>query len=778
MDALNRYIANQRAYVVEKKKQPLTGFTNQNGEQATWDDISVVFTNSQAVKANFSFNNQNQPHAKIGSTFTQADRLDVETHHLLFAYTLDVLKEKTTRSVKREKITAAKQFLVALNDNVASVSLDEIQEATGSLLHIAKLPLFFNWLHQHKMLPANCIPSFKITTDTLRSKSGDDALEAEQSKLPDEKSLLALGAIFYDVIPPYANENDKSDISTWQARTHATQHHRDSFTCTMAALAMASPNRVAAEQSLLTKQRLQSHTEKVDEKDETVYYLHWRGSKGFKDYQNHINAEMAESVDRALHYTAMATEPARALARFYKKPSLALKDVLGDFQPSIENRIALKPAMNKPTNLIHLGLLLGFFDGTDKCVRVASDTEGAINVSTTPKFIKPIMELSSFDKLVFMSQCPYALSLTGSSLASDQMLDKYTAGKTELTVAEFQNHCIAKNQDNISGYNRAHSKRVDYDNALFTYTDKQLNSQTGSPFLLKPIASLGTLFASECKRNKGKTIKTIFERHGFASNFAVTPHQLRHWQNDYLDKKGVPHLLITLLSGRKNPEQTLSYIHTTDAQNASVISDILYHEEAEEEVQEKVGKRLQSKEQYEAATNNLIPTFEHETGFCVQNLTLSPCTYMNDFATQCALCASSCHVAHDCEAIALLKKDLRIQALRLEEVQGVINFASSEVMQNWYKTHYQNTSMLQNLVEVLSDTSIKEGCVVRVLVDSNIMRITDLETKTVTERKLALPDVEKALKAAIEVKTKPDNDAAKSSFLGFLGSIKGNTDGD
>ena len=44
MSTINRYIANQQAYVAEKKKQPLFGFTTPSGEQATWDDIAVTFT--------------------------------------------------------------------------------------------------------------------------------------------------------------------------------------------------------------------------------------------------------------------------------------------------------------------------------------------------------------------------------------------------------------------------------------------------------------------------------------------------------------------------------------------------------------------------------------------------------------------------------------------------------------------------------------------------------------------------------------------------------------
>ena len=264
---------------------------------------------------------------------------------------------------------------------------------------------------------------------------------------------------------------------------------------------------------------------------------------------------------------------------------------------------------------------------------------------------------------------------------------------------------------------------------------------------------------------------TLFERHGFASDFALRPHQLRHWQNDYLAKKGLPHLLITLLSGRKSAEQTLDYIHTTDAQNASVIGDITYSNELENDVKEKVSQRIRTMNQYNEAIDNEMPTFTHETGFCTQNLALSPCTYMSEFETQCALCSSSCHVAHDDEAIALLIKDLKVQTHNLERVQEAINFVTSESMQAWYKTHYRNTCMLKHLIEVLSDDAIEKGSVVRLLTHSNSMRITNLETKTVKEHTLALPDAEQALQAAIEAKSDKSQDAATHNFLGFLGSL-------
>ncbi|KFZ36518.1 hypothetical protein HR45_16190 [Shewanella mangrovi] len=772
MITINRYMDNQCAYVAKKKTQPLMGFTNAQGEPASWDDMAVTFTDSDSRTINILFCNLNKNFPRMGTRFTEDDRLAPETHDLLFAYMLDVLKENITINRRKDKITTARNFLCRLNENVSSASIDKIQHAIDSLKNSAPLTAFINWLHHHKMLPKSCQPYINTTSEAARNKSGDDALKAEKSKLPSEKALLALSAIFHDVIPAYQND-EQNDIDAWQPLIASTQTQRDSFICTMAALGMSSPNRISAEQVLLTTQRIQRHSQVVDGQEKTVHYLNWRGSKGFKDNQNHINAEMVESLDRALQYTILATEPARALARFYRQPNRPLKEVLADFKPSDENIALLKPSMNKPTQLLHLGLLLGFFDGSDKCVRVSPNTEGAIDKTSKshqPKFIKPIAQLEPFDTLVFKHRCPYALALTGSNFSNQSQYQNYTAGLQALTVAAFQNHTIEINQAQLNGYNMHQSKSVDVEHALFMYTEKQMGGRVTHPFLLIPIGTLSKVFANELiKRTKNRL--TIFERHGFASDFVLKPHQLRHWQNDYLAKKGLPHHLITLLSGRKSAEQTLTYIHTTDAENASVIGDISYSNEIESDVKEKVSLRIRTMNQYNEAINNETPTFAHETGFCTQNLALSPCTYMSEFETQCTLCSASCHIAHDSEAIALLMKDLKVQTHNLERVQKAINFVTSQSMQMWYRTHYRNTCMLKHLIEVLSDDTIEKGSMVRLLTRSNSIRITNLETKIVAEHRLALPDAEQALQAALEAKNAKSQDEATNNFLGFLGSL-------
>ncbi|MBF4264398.1 hypothetical protein EAY73_21520 [Vibrio anguillarum] len=143
-------------------QQPLTGFTNKKGEQAKWDDIAVTFRNKKGITANFYFNNNNKPYPKIGSKFTNDDRLNSDTHHLLLTYLLDLLKENISINVKREKLSIARNFLNALENNVASSSLSDIQHAIDNMGYSSYIATFFNWLYKHKMLSTACCPSFPI----------------------------------------------------------------------------------------------------------------------------------------------------------------------------------------------------------------------------------------------------------------------------------------------------------------------------------------------------------------------------------------------------------------------------------------------------------------------------------------------------------------------------------------------------------------------------------------------------------------------------------------
>lgn len=73
----------------------------------------------------------------------------------------------------------------------------------------------------------------------------------------------------------------------------------DALVVTFALLSLASPNRMAAEIPLLTKQRLNSYSEVGGE---SVYYLNWVGSKGYPDNKTHLLAVLARHANKAINF--------------------------------------------------------------------------------------------------------------------------------------------------------------------------------------------------------------------------------------------------------------------------------------------------------------------------------------------------------------------------------------------------------------------------------------------------------------------------------------------
>ncbi|MBN0871569.1 hypothetical protein JTL93_35595, partial [Pseudomonas aeruginosa] len=127
------------------------------------------------------------------------------------------------------------------------------------------------------------------------------------------------------------------------------------------------------------------------------------------------------------------------------------------------------------------------------------------------------------------------------------------------------------------------------------------------------------------------------------------------------DLSSIPVEIITAWSGRKNPEQTHTYIHTTHDEKASRVSAILNPPDIDRR-----DIRVVSQDQLTQTTN--LPASVTSTGLCTQNLNVTPCNYLNDFVSQCFMCPDTCHIAGDVKTIEFFEKDLSFQTLRLESV--------------------------------------------------------------------------------------------------------------
>ncbi|MFT6926762.1 MAG: hypothetical protein ACJAZP_002382 [Psychromonas sp.] len=740
---LNRFIDNQVAHIKKSQAYPLTGFTNQVGQPASWDDAGWTFTYPDGKRINYFFTNEKVKSANIKSIYSDDKVLASNLRHLLMAYTLDINTENSSIVTKRKKIQVARQLL-GITGNPANITKKELDNAVNKLLSPKSLPVFFHWLYAHFFIQ----PSLKLPViESETREAGDDILDKKKTKIPNEKTLLALGAITHDVI--------SQDPDKWN--TSATNNQRDTFICTMSALALSSPNRVAAEQTVLQKQQLKSINQIVDGKKQCTYYLDWQGSKGFKNNKNHILSSMADTVSRCLKYTNIITEPARVLARFYANPTLPLKKILGDFCPSDKNLKALIPNMDKPLHLIHLGYLLGFFDSDDGMLRVTSNTSGAFRAKSkrgASSYVKNIIDIQEKDHLKLASNCLYTLSLMGMAVNSDLL--KAVFGGYPITVKDFQKRWIKHIYERLPGFPAAHNMtkegHTDYRYGLFSFLGRQMISGRAgymggmSHFALVPISSLSRMFTEGISTNS--QLQNIFIRKGFSKDFGINAHQFRHWLNDIAEREGVPHSIINLWSGRKTPEQILHYVHRTHNDKSSEISDILFQDDVQE-----ISIKLMGQQEYEKAVNTA--TTVTSVGFCSQDLVYSPCEYLNNFVTQCSLCPSSCHIAHDKESIALLKKDLQVQERRLDNVQNRENFDCNRGLQDWFSLHYSNTTILRDLVQILESKDTEEGSIVRYLFNKQEVRITNVRNKTVEKRTIALPNTEDVLAKLLEVKSKP-----------------------
>lgn len=762
MNNLNPYDKKLAKFLCDLEKAALTNFVNQQGSVATFTDFAWQFRQKDGKKINYFFvsdENYKNPHFKCD--FDKSDLLIEPTRKVLMAYAIHVNSLSLSIQSKRSYHAAARQLLTNLKVNMGELSQSDLTKAEKSVSQKRRLNNFMKWLHDNRLIP----PHIKVSDGGYEQrKAGVDIIENKKRKLPNEKALVALGAICYDTIIQPVKKKSITALAS----------QRDAFVCSMGALGMSSPNRANAEQTVLNRQRLKSMTNKnKDGKEETVFYLDWQGSKGFKDNKNHILSNMSECISDCLDYFITVCEPGRVLARFYSNPEKKLSEILGEFVPEKERLQLSKVNLCKSTNLLTLGYLLGFFD-LNQTVHVAKSTIDASRKGKRGERYanKLIYNLAENDQII-VSEGKTCKSLLGVTLKKDDILRVFKS--TVITTQAFQSYWVKHIKSVIPsfpfGVNSSKYGKVKFENALYCFLGSQIQikstSFTGaaSHFALVSPETLGTLFLSEINTNSRNNLKhNIFTRHGFSEDFYLTPHQLRHWLDDVAEREGVPHAIINIWSGRKSPEQLLHYVHRSHKDKSTEISDILFDDEVAEEIKPLI---VVTMDEYKRLSG--IAASETSTGFCTQDLIFSPCEYLNDFETQCPLCSESCHVKGDDKSLSLLKKDLAVQKRRLIEASEHSKFTTSLAVQDWYKLHLINTSMLEELVSLLGDENIENGSVIRVLASRNQIKITNLEKQIVKNHQVKLPDADKALQALLSQKGYSDegelNDAM--SVLGW-----------
>lgn len=709
---------------------------------ANWQDKAWQYQNNRGQKTNFYFVRDPKRKSFSFGTVNQYALIPSPRHELLKVYALHVAGKQIGTVKKINSHAIARKFLseidlLSYNSNVATSFVDDEGFTDSSYINL--LNQFLRWLKEHQLIPQS-IQEVKHKGNRL---TGEEKLTRRSGKLPDEKAILVLGAIQYEVI--------SQDITKWNTQPLAPQ--RDAFVCAMTTLALSSPNRVVAEQTVLNLQRLKTITQQVGDKKRTVNYLDWPGSKGFDDNKNHILSSMAPTVDHILKYLDAITAENRVLARFYKNPYASLKVVLGTYRVSDEKWKEVQLDIDKPVNMFVLGYMLGFYvsKAVIKKVQVSQDTPDAVKSITRGgryiHYYKPLYRLQADDVMIVNS---VTLSGVLALLSKDTKIHKSMNLYGNLKVTDLQKRWILYIKSWFPNFpelrNATVDGKCDAEYRLFALSGHQLNIKAGkypaqkSPFSIVSPSTLGEVYQADLGHSRSTT---IFQRHGFSKKLSLRPNQFRHYLNDAADKCGLPRVIINMWSGRKDPSQIIHYVHSTDDERSDVIADILYNEEEVTVEKAKKSIRLTTREDFDEQTGGIASVTS--SGLCTQNLLVTPCSFLNDFNVQCILCPKSCHIAHDETAVELFKKDLEVQTVRLKKVSTNQSFLTSKAMQEWFKLHLSNTEKLKQLIELITDPSIEKGTLIRMLVNENEFRISNMKTKQVKIRKLVLPCIEQAL---------------------------------
>ncbi|MFL1022127.1 hypothetical protein ACJO1Y_19140 [Vibrio parahaemolyticus] len=606
---------------------------------------------------------------------------------------------------------------------------------------ILRFNQFINWCVKNQYCE-------NIRTRRVSTGGIYDGAKRSKEKLPEVSSILALGDIFCQTIP--------KNKALWNTSVNTNQANK--LISMYSALCLASPNRMCAEVITLQKQKLMTFgaTNKEGE-GVTLHSLMWQGSKYYKDNENHIGSWMAEQIERGIEYFDLVTQPYRVMTAFWVNQESTVQDLFPTIDATINERlITTKLMLSDTPSFIQLGYLLGFYESDNLQV----NTKGRGQKKSTIH----ISELTA-DFRVYCNRDSGVGELLGfKKLSRSNSIVKYgliTLGQFHsvkaLQHATFQ---IMVNDSSsfpfLSMGNGANETELLH--AMWCFNGASIGGDGGF-YQLVSASTIESLIKR--KLTKGG----LFKDFGFSVRLKVTPHKLRHYINHNAYINGVPDYIINMWSGRQDSKHLIYYVHEEVEDKLARIPMVTE--------QVKVDNIKVSTEEEFAQARGLATgaTSRTSVGFCCKDLRYSPCTYLSEFETQCTFCEHSCHIAHDEKCIRVLKEDYEIQCEHLNTHLSSPR-KNNERAKKWFKMHKANVYLLGQLIETLEDKTIPAGSVVRVITDVQQIRIADLKSKTITNKKFRLEvmeqDIQEGLKLLDYSSEKTLRDIEMEDFLDEL----------
>ncbi|MBE0420137.1 hypothetical protein EI165_08370 [Pseudoalteromonas nigrifaciens] len=652
--------------------------------------------------------------------------------------------------------------------DIQQSDLDDLTYTFNQLNYSEKCAgIFWTWCKNN-----NLIPSYLITpvSKDSRERSYDEEEKRNADLLVSDEKVAAIGVTFNEL---YSDRG----LETYGFQKHPQAYLAIAF----ATLSLATPSRANIEIWGLPSQRVKSHVN-IETGSET-HSLFWKGSKNHPDNRTHLLSELSDNINKIFDVIEPESLPGKILSYFMTNPSISLNKIIATY-PKFNYKLDLYPNLNYElkTSIFHLGLILGLY-ANDPIVPVLGKHDTRIPIHHNQKWRKfKYLSDINCDEEIAKDHTIISLYYPDSSMSKQRMFRAFESVKQYLfkdenttTLSSLTSLIINANEflnGSTDTITKGKSVATKVHDALFVFTASTLGahkkSKTNCIFDTKviPIPNMYSLqISTERPQFSARWIRSALSCVGL-ENMAFNSHQLRHWVNHHAKESGIPISVINLWSGRKDADQAYEYIHTIDEDNAQQINSILVNKsemEPSSEIKFISIKKIKDMRK--------LPATIMSEGVCTQDLVTMPCRFLNDFMTSCFGCQEMCYIKGDTQALINLKLDLEVQLARLSEVKSHPGFNVNKVSQEWYKTHFNKTAILNILIEVLEDEAISEGSSVRMSGDLSSLefRVQSLDTAKVAVRQFVLEDSSKSLNKML-TNTESSKNTSNLRLAGLLSS--------
>ncbi|TMO56994.1 hypothetical protein [Pseudoalteromonas phenolica] len=755
MKTFDKYTSNLEKLVNSHPKNLPRNILAANSFAKWTDSIWYYKDEETGIKHRYLFSKAVKGNRRSSFDVSDSPNLPEPYSSLLKIYMLEVQHSNIVNNSKQYRVVVGSQILTEAEKlgGLNFIPMDFWNKTPAS-------NLFWDFCKKHHLIMGR-----KRPTHTDRERSADISYlrSEDQLKVTPTSLIYALGDIFTKVFKDI-DENGK-------VCKDGIVNLDEAIAITTVLLGLASPNRSLSEVPLLQNQLLKVLK---PENGEVVYYLDWPGSKGYLDNQNHILRALSPQVKKAINFFSSYLAPERHFVRYLKNTNQTWNEILRGFE--VEKERLENINFDIPPNIFSVSYALGFYPieyevetliSSDVVVLNNGHSKWRFKKNSWCKEKKRTLTKKDFlnrKKLAQVHSNDLILNMVGSSKAlysiraflNCRAITKESRERLNLpilvTVAELEKAITRLLIEHIPKFPVSYTdseKGLDLESALFCFSPAKhsvnlIQGLSGSPLYIMPLNKIRHLITHRLNITK-KPSKNLFYIYGYGRQH-LKLHSLRHFANTQAEKGGIPLSIISAWSGRKSINQTIDYIHTSEDEKADRLINVLDYNDLKNDI------KVITKD--EISKNHGLPASVTETGICTQELTVTPCNYINSFLSGCLLCENSCYVCGDSSSINILEQDLKFQKYRLLKIRKIKSKFLSDANKDWWVQHSQSVRILEELIKILKEH--ETGLLVRFASHKACFFITDLNEKRTDEILLSLPTESELLKA-LEVELDNEN---------------------